>query len=123
MKKIVALLVIASAVTYGIGRFNLGEAGAMRFLSQMESLMNDGESSKICAMFDENLEIEIADHSGEALRQIRGGKKELCDLARATIAGLQSVPHEMQVEYTEVKSALTLSSPWSGNLSYAEHRT
>jgi hypothetical protein len=123
MKKIFGLLVIAAAVAYGIGLFNLGEAGAMRFLSQMEALMNEGEASKVCAMFDQDLEVEIADHSGDVLRQVHGGKNEMCDLTRATIAGLQSVPHDMQVEYTGVNSVRKLISPWSSELSYAEHRT
>jgi hypothetical protein len=95
----------------------------MRFLSQMESLMNEGDASTVCAMFDENLEVEIADHSGEALHQVSGGKKELCELTRATIAALRMVPHEMQVEYTAVNATRKVSSPWTGELSYAEHRT
>jgi hypothetical protein len=123
MRKIFSLLVIVAAVAYGIGRFNLGETGAMRFLTRMESLMNAGEAAKVCAMFDEALEMEIADHSGAALRQIHGGKNEMCDLTRASIEGLQNLPHDMQVEYTGVTSVRRLSSPWRGELSYAEHRT
>ena len=123
MKKIVVLLIVAGLAAYGIGRFNLGERGASRFLSQMESLVNEGDASKVCAMFHEELEVEIADHSGEALHQVSGGKKEMCDLTRATIAGLQMVPHSMQVEYTEVNATRKLSGPWTGELSYAENRT
>jgi hypothetical protein len=123
MKKIVGLLIIAVIAVYGIGRFNLGERGAIRFLSQMESLMNEGDASTICAMFHEDLEVEIADHSGEALHQVNGGKKEMCELTRATIAGLQMLPHDMQVEYTDVNATRKLSSPWTSELSYAEHRT
>jgi hypothetical protein len=123
MKKVIGLIVIAGAAVFGLGRFNLGEAGAMRFLSKMELLMDQGEAGKVCAMFDEDLEMEIADRSGEALRRVHGGKSEMCDLTRATIAGLQSVPHDMQVEYTGVNSLRNLTSPWSSELSYAEHRT
>ena len=123
MKKIVIFLIVAGIAAYGIGRFNLGETGAIRFLSQMESLMNEGDASKVCAMFHEDLEVEIADHSGEALHQVSGGKKELCELTRATIAGLQMLPHEMQVKYTGVNATRKLSSPWTSELSYAEHRT
>jgi hypothetical protein len=123
MKKIVGLVLVLVIAAYGIGRFNLGETGAIRFLAQMESLMNEGDASKVCAMFHEDLEVAIADHSGEALRQVSGGKKELCELTRASIAGLQMVPHEMQVDYTEVNATRKFSSPWTSDLSYAEHRT
>ena len=123
MKKIVGFLLIAVIAAYGIGRFNLGETGAIRFLAQMESLMNEGDASKVCAMLHEDLEVEIADHSGEALHQLSGGKKEMCELTRATIAALQMVPHEMSVDYTDVNATRKLSSPWTSELSYAEHRT
>jgi hypothetical protein len=123
MKKIVVLVIVTLLAAYGIGRFNLGETGGIRFLSQMESLVNEGDASKVCAMFQEDLEVEIADHSGEALRQVSGGKKEMCELTRATIAGLQMLPHDMQVEYTGVNAKWKLTSPWTSELSYAEHRT
>jgi hypothetical protein len=123
MKKIFVLLIIAVIAVYGIGHFNLGERGAMRFMAQMESLMNEGDASTVCAMFHEDLEVDISDHSGEALHQVSGGKKELCELTRATIAALQMLPHEMQVDYTEVNATRKLSSPWTSELSYAEHRT
>jgi ribosomal protein L7Ae-like RNA K-turn-binding protein len=54
---------------------------------------------------------------------LTGGKKELCETTRSTVAGLQLLPHSMNVEYTAVKSKQQLSNPWTGDVSYSEHRT
>jgi hypothetical protein len=123
MKKLVILLILVLAAIYGIGRFNLGEGGAIRFLTKMESLLNEGKPEEVCAMFHDELAVEIADHSGDATREVTGGKKELCDLTIASAAGLQALPHSMNVEYTEVSATQQLSKPWTGDVSYSEHRT
>jgi hypothetical protein len=123
MKKLIGLLVLGAIAVYGIGRFNLGEAGAMRFMTKMESLMNEGKSEEVCAMFDDDLEVEIADHSGESTQKMSGGKKEFCELTATTIAGLQLLPHTMNVEYTGVTAKNGLSKPWTSDVSYSEHRT
>ena len=123
MKKFIVLLIFALAGVYGIGRFNLGESGAMRFLAKMESLMSEGKTEEICAMFHDDLEVDIEDHSGESTETVNGGKKEFCELTTVTVAGLQLVPHTMSVEFTDVTSTQTLSKPWTGSVSYSEHRT
>ena len=123
MKKVFVLLILVLVAVYGLGRFNLGESGGMRFLAKMESLMNEGDASAVCEMFHEDLEVEIADHASESPQQISGGKNEFCALTRATIAGLQQVPHSIDVEYSDVTAKHTLSSPWISELSYSEHRT
>jgi hypothetical protein len=122
MKKVVYLLIFALLITYGLGRARLGEAGAMRFLGNMESLMNEGKADEVCDMFHDDLEIEIADSSGDLPRHFRGGKKEMCDLTRETAAGLAMLPHDMSVNYTEVNSKLDWAHPWTGELSYLENR-
>jgi hypothetical protein len=123
MKKILVVLILVLAAVYGVGRFNLGESGGMRFMAKMESLMNEGDASAVCEMFHEDLEVTIADHASETPQDISGGKEELCALSRATIAGLRQVPHSMQVEYSDVAAKHTLTSPWTSELSYSEHRT
>ena len=40
MKQVVVALIPALIAVYGVGRFNPGEAGAMRFMTKMESLTN-----------------------------------------------------------------------------------
>ncbi len=123
MKKLLALLIVALVAVYGVGRFNLGETGAMRFLAQMESLMSEGKSDEVCAMFHEDLEVDITDHSGESTQTVNGGKAEFCELTRTSIAGLQMLPHSMNVEYTDVDAKQELGKPWSGDVRYSEHRT
>ena len=108
---------------FGIGRFNLGESGAMRFLTKMESLVSEGNSDEVCAMFHDDLEVDIADHSGEATHNVHAGKQEFCELTRKMVAGLQLLPHSMNVEYTDVTSKQKLTNPWTGHVSYSEHRT
>jgi hypothetical protein len=123
MKKLIVLLILALVGVYGVGRFNLGESGAMRFMTRMEALMNEGRSEEVCAMFHEDLQVEIADHAGESTHTTNGGKDEFCELTRSTLAGLQLLPHSMQVEYTDVTAKNEWSKPWTGHVSYAEHRT
>jgi hypothetical protein len=123
MRKLVFLLVIAVLATFGIGRFNLGEAGAMRFLTKMETLMGAGKSDEVCAMFHDDLEVDIADHSGETTRFTSGGRNELCAITVEVVAGLRLVPHSMKVDYTGVTARQTLGKPWTGEIRYSEHRT
>ena len=98
----------------GLGRFNLGETGAMRFLATMEALINEGKSDEVCAMFHDDLEVDIADHSGESTQTVTGGKADLCELTRKTVAGLQLLPHSMNVEFTDVKSKQELQQSVDG---------
>ena len=123
MKKAVFLLILAVVSTYGVGRVKLGETGAMRFLTNMESMMREGKAEEVCAMFHEDLEIEISDDSGESTKNISGGKPELCDITKATVAGLSLVPHTMDVDYTEVNAKQDWLHPWTGEISYLENRS
>ena len=123
MKKLLTLLVLSAIGAIGVGRFNLGETGAMRFMAKMESLMNEGKVDEVCAMFHDDLVVDIADHSGESTQQVSGGKTEFCELTRTTVAGLSMLPHSMDVEFTDVKSKYQFTKPWSGEVSYSEHRT
>jgi len=123
MKKLIVLLTFSAVGIVGVGRFNLGETGAIRFLAKMETLMSEGKSDEVCAMFHDDLEVDIEDHSGEATQTVTGGKADFCELTRTTVAGLQLLPHGMNVEYTDVNSEYAFSKPWSGEVSYSEHRT
>ncbi|MEO8016259.1 MAG: hypothetical protein ABI769_00460 [Pseudomonadota bacterium] len=51
MKKIAAFLAIAFIAVYGVGHFNLGANGALRFASKMESLINQGAVSELRRRF------------------------------------------------------------------------
>jgi hypothetical protein len=123
MKRIIILLVLTVGSIYGLGRFNLGESGARRFLSTMESLTNAGDFASICEMLHDDLEMNITDNAGDVRREIDGGKRELCAVVKASITGLKDLPHSMQVEYTDLRASQPLTKPWTSELSYAEHRT
>jgi hypothetical protein len=123
MKNVVVVLFLALIAVYGVGRFNLGESGAMRFVTKMESLMNEGKVDEVCAMFHDDLEVDVTDHSGESTESVSAGKQEFCDLTRTAAAGLQLLPHTMNVEFTDVTAKNELSKPWTSEVSYSEHRT
>jgi hypothetical protein len=123
MKKFIFLLILAAAGVYGVGRMKLGESGAMHFLTNMESLINEGKADEVCAMFHEDLEVKISDESGDSPTHVSGGKQELCDLTKATVAGLRMVPHSMNVEYTEVNAKQDWLHPWTGEIRYLENRS
>src|SRR5262245_8235003 len=123
MKKLFTLLVLAAIGAIGVGRFNLGETGAMRFMMKMEALMDEGKADEVCEMFHDDLVVDIADHSGESTETVQGGKAEFCDLTRTTVAGLSLLPHSMSVQITDVESKYQFTKPWSGEVSYSEHRT
>jgi hypothetical protein len=123
MKRIIVLLTITLIGVYAIGRYNLGESGAMRFMAEMESNMGAGNGADVCDMFHDELEVEVIDHSGDEVREMSGGKEEFCALTRETAAGLRMLPHAMHVNYTDVTATLSLTSPWTSEVSYDEHRT
>jgi hypothetical protein len=123
MKRIIVLLVSGLAAVYGIGRFNLGESGAMRFMAKMESLMDEGDGAAVCDMFHDDLEVEVIDHSGDEAREVIGGKVDFCAITRESAAGLRLLPHSMNVNYTSVSATQSLMSPWTSHVSYDEHRT
>ena len=77
---------------YGVGRFKLGEPGAMRFLADMESLMSAARATSCLR------HVPRGSRSGShriipvsRCRNMNGGKKEFCALTRETAAGLQHV--------------------------------
>ena len=123
MKKFLLLLVLALVGVYGVGRMKLGESGAMRFLAEMESLMNEGKGQEVCEMLHDDLEVEIADHSGESVQEVNGGKEEFCKLTVTTAAGLNLVPHSSNVNYTEVEAKHDWLHPWTSEISYLENRS
>jgi hypothetical protein len=123
MKKFITLLVVVLVGIYGVGRLKLGESGAMSFLAQMESLMNEGKGAEICEMFHEDLEVDIADHTGESTLAVNGGKEEFCDLTVTAAASLNLVPHTSSVNFTDVEAKRDWLHPWTSEVSYVESRS
>jgi hypothetical protein len=122
MKKVVAFVLLAVIGIYVTGRVTLGETGAMRFVREMDSLMNDGKADDVCAMFHEDLEMHIEDHTSEAASNLGGGKDELCELTHDAVNALKSLPRTMRVEFNDVTVKRDWLHPWTSEVSYTEDR-
>jgi hypothetical protein len=122
MKKVLVLALLALAAVFVTGRISLGESGAMRFVSQMESLMNEGKADEVCALFHDDLEVKISDHSTED-GSLEGGKTELCEHTRMAAAALQMLPHTMNVNFENVNVERDWLHPWTSRVFYLEERT
>ena len=121
MKKILLLAALALAGVFITGRITLGEAGAMRFVMQMETLMREGKADEVCAMFHDDLEVNIVDHSTED-GTLEGGKEDLCEHTRMAVAALQLVPHTMDVDFENVDVEREWLHPWTSTVFYLEVR-
>ena len=66
--------------------------------------------------------MEIADHASDR-RKRDGGKRASCALTRATLKGLEWCRTRCSVEYSDVEASQNLTSPWTSELTYSEHRT
>jgi hypothetical protein len=59
---------------------------------------NVASSRDLSPRLDDYLEVDIADHSGESTQTVTGGKADLCELTRKTVAGLPMLA--LMVGYT-----------------------
>ena len=122
MKKIFVPGVFALIGVFVTGRISLGEAGAMRYLQEMESLMNQGDADAVCAMFHDDLEISISDASLPG-GSLEGGKDELCSQTRKVAAALTLVPHTMDVRIEDVAVERDWLHPWTSTVHFTEDRS
>jgi hypothetical protein len=123
MKRILLIVVLAVIVVYAVGRVRLGESGALRFVMNMESLMNDGKADEVCEMFHDDLEVDITDNTGGDAKNLTAGKQAFCQQTRDTVAGLRLLPHSMNVSFEAVSVKRDWLHPWTSEVSYTEDRT
>jgi hypothetical protein len=125
MKKVIVFALLAVIGVYLTGRVSLGESGAMRFVMEMDSLMNEGKADEVCAMFHDDLEFSIVDHTSTdgGSATVEGGKQDFCNTTRAQVAALQKVPHTMSVDFNDVTVKRSWLHPWTSEISYTEDRT
>jgi hypothetical protein len=121
MKRILLLALLSLVGVFITGRIMLGEAGAMRFVMQMETLMREGKADEVCAMFHDDIEVSINDSSSED-GSLEGGKDELCEHTRMAAAALQMLPHTMNVDFEDVSVEREWLHPWTSTVSYVEAR-
>jgi hypothetical protein len=122
MKKLFVFAALALAGVFISGRISLGEAGAMRFLGEMEDLMNQGEADAVCDLFHADAEVSITDRQVEA-NSFVGGRDEICSRTRQVVAALRQLPHTMHVRFEEVTVEHSWLHPWTSTVSYVEDRT
>jgi hypothetical protein len=115
--------VVVLILVYAIGLLRLGESGAMAFVLRMESLMNEGKVDEICAMFHEDLEVDITDNTAVVPKTMTGGKREFCEQTRQSVAGLELLPHGSNVRFEDVSVKRDWLHPWTSELSYTEDRS
>jgi len=124
MKRALVFATLVLAGIYLAGRLTLGEAGAVRFVMKMDSLMGEGKAAQVCDMFHDDLEFSIADHtSAGAATTFDGGKQDLCDKTHEQVDALSKVPHTMRVDFDDVTVKRSWLHPWTSEISYSEDRT
>jgi hypothetical protein len=122
MKKILLLASLALAGIVVSGRLSLGEPGTIRFLGEMENLMNQGKADEVCAMFHDDAEVSVTDRSVSG-NSFTGGKEDLCSRTRKVAAALQLLPHSMNVEIEDLRVERSWLHPWTSTASYVEDRS
>ena len=123
MKKVLGLVALTLIGVYLTGRIKLGANGAMDFLIAMENLTNSGKADEVCAMFHDDLEVSISDHTVRTPKETEGGKDELCGLTHEASAALRKLPVKMNVEWSELEVTRSWLHPWTSEISYTEDRT
>jgi hypothetical protein len=123
MKKVLTIALLALLGVYLTGRITLGTNGALNFLIEMENLTNNGKADEVCALFSDDLEVSLSDHTTEEAKDLAGGKEELCEYTHAAVAALRMLPHKMNVEWTEFEVTRSWWHPWTSEISFTEDRT
>jgi hypothetical protein len=120
MKRFFILAVLALTVVFVTGRITLGESGAMRFLMNMSQLTDEGKGEEVCDQFHDDLRFHVIDHTGATTKDLEGGKQELCELVKSSVAALSAVPHDRRSNFTKVGVTQEWLHPWTSQVSYTE---
>jgi hypothetical protein len=122
MKTAVALLVLAAAMAYGFGPMHLSNAGANRFLDELESLSQAGKGEEYCARLHADLKVSIRDHSADPPADFDGNREDFCGYVTYAMRGFDILglsTHATRHEFTATRSWL---HPWTVEVSYHEDR-
>jgi len=123
MKRMLLVSVVCAALACAFGFVRVGETGAMQFVLEMEALMDAGKADEICAMFHDDLEVDITDNTATIPRYLTGGKQEFCEQTRQSVAGLGLQPHRSNVRFEHVEVKRDWLHPWTSELHYTESRS
>jgi hypothetical protein len=122
MKKIIGLLVVASAGAYAWGALSLSGRGATRFLDELEALSLRGRSDEYCARLHADLRVSIRDHSATPPADFDGGRDEFCAYVSHAAKGIDLLglsTHVTREDFTVTRDWL---HPWTAQVRYHEDR-
>lgn len=122
MKKIVVLLVLTVAGIYGIAALNLSEAGANRFLNELEHLSLSGQGKEYCTRLHDDLRVSIRDHSATPPADFDGGRDEFCGFVSQAAKGMDLIGPGTQVTRDDFTVTRSWLHPWTAQVSYKEDR-
>lgn len=123
MKKILLLIGIVVAGTYGVGWFNLSMPGAMRFINALEDLSVQGKAQQYCDRLHDDLTVSIDDRTGPQPILIEGGKQVYCDYVSMAAKGMSLLGVSMQVTRNDITVERSWLHPWTARVLYNEERT
>jgi hypothetical protein len=122
MKTFIALLVSALAATYLFGVWTLSEAGANRFLDELETLSLQGKSAEYCERLHEDLRVSIRDHSAVPPADFDGGREEFCAYVSHAAKGVDLLGISSRVTRDDFAITRDWLHPWTARVSYNEDR-
>lgn len=123
MKTIVAVLLLALAVSYGVGYFAFSDSSTRRFLDEMETLSLHGHLDEYCARLHDDLEVAIHDRTADPPAEFTGGKPEFCAYVTNATKGVTAMGLETTVSRNDFTLARAWLHPWSVRVHYREDRT
>jgi hypothetical protein len=122
MKKFVILLLAVAAGVYGIAAINLSEAGANRFLNELEDLTISGRGEEYCARLHDDLSVSIRDHSARPPADFDGGRDDYCNYVRQATKGADLLGLGFQVTRDDFTVTRSWLHPWTAHVKYSEER-
>jgi hypothetical protein len=122
MKTITLILVFALAGTWAYGAFTLSDAGANRFLDELESLSLQGRSDEYCARLHPDLRVSIRDHSATPPADFDGGRDEFCAFVSYAAKGVDLLGLSTRVTRDDFTITRDWRHPWTAQVRYHENR-
>jgi len=122
LKKIIILVLLAAAAVYGTAAITLSEAGANRFLNELEHLTISGQGEEYCAQLHDDLAVSIADHSAVPPADFEGGRDEYCSYVTMATKGVDLLGLGFQVTRDDFTVTRSWLHPWTAHVKYSEDR-
>ena len=122
MKTLFALLVAVLAAAYAYGVLTLSDAGAARFLDELEALSLQGKGAEYCSRLHTDLRVSVRDHSAEPPADFDGGRAEFCDYVSEAAKRIGLLGISTQVKRNDFTITRDWLHPWTAHVRYHEDR-